>query len=59
MAYRSYRRSSAPKQGRWMELRYAGTCTAGEPLAAGIRAFYDPSDRSVTCTASNTRRRPG
>jgi hypothetical protein len=33
-----------------MALRYAGTCTAGETLAAGTRAFYDPSDRSVTCT---------
>jgi hypothetical protein len=33
-----------------MELRYAGTCTAGHPIAAGERAFYDPVDRSVTCT---------
>lgn len=44
------RRSSAPRQGRWMALRYAGTCTGGERLAAGARAFYDPADRSVTCS---------
>jgi hypothetical protein len=51
MAYRhGYSRNTAPRAGRWMELRYAGTCTAGETLPAGSRAFYDPADRSVTCT---------
>lgn len=54
MAYRSYRssttRRSAPAKGRWMDLRYDGKCTAGEALPAGTRAFYDPRDRSVTCT---------
>lgn len=33
-----------------MDLRYAGTCTAGEELAAGTRAFWDPRDGTVTCT---------
>jgi hypothetical protein len=47
----SYRRSSAPKPARWMELHYAGRCqVGGEPLAKGSRAFYDPADRTVTCT---------
>jgi hypothetical protein len=51
MAYRTYgRRARAPRPARWIELRYAGTCTAGHPIAAGERAFYDPADRSVTCT---------
>jgi hypothetical protein len=53
MAYRPYRSSTmrrSPAKGRWMDLRFAGKCTAGEPLAAGARAFYDPRDRSVTCT---------
>lgn len=52
MTYRtSYRRtSSAPRVGRWMELRYAGTCAVcRSALPAGTRGFYDPADRSVTC----------
>jgi hypothetical protein len=32
-----------------MDLRYAGACqTCGEGIPAGGRAFYDPSDRTVT-----------
>lgn len=43
-------RSRSAGTARWMDLRYPGTCTAGEALPAGTRAFYDPRDRSVTCT---------
>lgn len=52
MAYRGRsRRSGPPRPGRWMDLRYAGTCqVCGKTLPAGTRAFYDPADRSVTCT---------
>ena len=54
MTYRAgYRRRSttAPRVGRWMDLRYAGSCSACRvALPAGTRAFYDPADRSVTCT---------
>lgn len=50
MAYRGRRRYSSPPQPRWMSLRYPGTCTAGEALAAGTRAFWDPRDGTVTCT---------
>jgi hypothetical protein len=48
----SYRRGRSSGGGaRWMDLRYPGQCSAGgERLDAGARAFYDPSDRSVTCT---------
>jgi hypothetical protein len=50
-SYARGRRSSAPRAGRWMELRYAGVCAGGgEELEAGVRAFYDPSDRTVCCT---------
>ena len=35
--------------GRWMDLRRPGTCTAGEELPAGTRAFWDPQDQTVTC----------
>lgn len=48
--YGGSRRSSAPRAGRWMDLRYAGKCSVcGKGLAAGVWAFYEPSDRTVTC----------
>lgn len=52
MTYRTaYRRPAAARVARWMDLRYSGTCAiCRNPLPAGSRAFYDPSDRSVTCT---------
>jgi hypothetical protein len=53
MAYRSsYRRSSAPRQARWLELRYAGVCQAGQhAMAAGERGFYSPAARAVLSCA--------
>lgn len=44
------RYTNNPPKGRWMDLKYPGTCTAGEELPAGARAFWDPRDRSTTCT---------
>jgi len=48
----SYRRRSyAPRPARWIDLKYAGRChICGRELRAGTRAFYDPADKSVTCT---------
>jgi hypothetical protein len=52
MAYnRGYRRSSGAGS-RWMDLRYAGTCSVcGARVAAGERAFWDAAARTVTCHA--------
>lgn len=50
MAYRRSYRSYSPPRARWMDLRFAGKCSrCSKTLAVGARAFYDPSDRSVTC----------
>ena len=44
-------RRGAPKPARWMDLRYTGQCqVCRRELAARTRAFYDPSDCTVTCT---------
>lgn len=49
MAYRT--RSRRAPVARWMDLRYKGSClVCKKTLMPGVRAFYDPSDRSVTCT---------
>lgn len=51
MARRYSSTRSAPRPARWMDLRYAGTCCeCGSAVPAGARAFYDPQDRTVTCT---------
>lgn len=46
------RRHTAPRPARWMDLKYAGRCqVCHATLPVGTRAFYDPRDRSVTCTS--------
>ncbi len=50
MAYRS----RTTRQAKWMNLRFAGTCrNCGKAVAAGVRAYYDPATRSVTCEAAD------
>lgn len=55
MAYRNgyaRRTRSTSRTGKWMDLRYAGTCRVCKTeLPAGTRAYWEPSDRSTTCTA--------
>jgi hypothetical protein len=59
MAYNS-RRRSAPRPARWMDLHFAGKCcVCGGTIPKGGRGFYDPADRSVTCTKIDCAQRVG
>ncbi len=51
--YRRIRsRSGPPRPGRWMDLKYSGTCRGCETaIPAGKRAFYDPADKLICCTS--------
>jgi hypothetical protein len=51
MPYSRTRRTGRPSVARWMDLRRPGTChVCGNSLPAGTRAFWDPADRTTTCT---------
>lgn len=53
MTYYGGRRRSGrpPSSPHWMDLRYAGTCyICSADLPKGTRAFWDPRDRTITCT---------
>lgn len=55
-----YQTTSSARVARWMDLRYAGVCAQCHvAIAAGGRAFYDPSDRTVCCTSIDCARAHG
>jgi hypothetical protein len=60
MPGRRYGRST-PARARWLQLKYPGTCRAGEhSMAAGETGWWSPAERAVlTCTDLDHAERVG